>query len=1724
MTATTLDLVKFRAQLQRRLANVESESELLQQHATPWQRELLWRAALPIRLDEDTITAVLLDHLPGDDPGAMSRWLRQHPAFERDATAGLTLGVRASVRQEIVIAPIESATGPQEAERVRAHAGRLARHFVSRGPLWEFDGLSVLALSDPGRAAQRATRLFGQALRKADFTRAFHVLRTFEDRAPEIAALASGNHAWASAYQEFEKAVGELRRRYDSARAFAGDFERTTHVLERKAMLAEWRWLFKPPRARARSASRKARPTREQWILNVEARGGAGKSMLLRWLSARKCARYGVPYARIDFDFVDPRLTRGAAWYLLAQMARILDPQLPGRPLRSLVNRVDDVAPFGEYSIGPSEANRMLARLRSEVSSELGESVLEDLAQALDRSPASRIVLVLDTLEVALLHPDADVLALLHALKRLHDRCPKLRVILSGRFDLGSRLPRFDAEFGSRTRLLKLDNLSDSESIEYLTRRRGMKDGPVVQAIVEQCEGLPFALSLFADEWQLNPRLTASDVRETAGPKLLYLVQRVLKRVPPIIAWLVRYGAVARRLTKTFMSDVIVPELEELRRGKRYDNPLPKEGIVAQYYDKAKLALGVEALSADLLWKDLEDHASAFSFISRDSTVPNCLVLHPEVLEPMREELKNRRVFRRLNRRAMELALTRAGALDAGSDDDWAAAMDDALFYALRASEAKARRIWHDARETASRQAAFAAIALIATQLLDEKVDVPVQLRVEGARIRTEALIAVGVRRLSDGSEWDQARQARLVWRRVLRQARARTDAAYHVAGVRIASRTGQAPGSGLRALERLIRSTRRPPERLELHAALVEGYAHRPAALKHVAAARALLDAGRHNWGPSSVQRFKQLACAELARHGDNESALPLAQEVVAGMRHLALDEQVSAVATLIHLLTNCGALSRVQGALSRAAGLDAAIVRDGIIQDASAFEARVWLRSEVLRAHAFGGPPPPPPLPINSDTDPALRAVQIIGDAACLASSLESAGALALLQEARGLAGSGNVEVAARSLIFAATHYALILGDRRQARELVNESQSLTLVEGSMEWWMVNYLTTCLDAPASRFAIKRLALYNRRRPTAWGSLIVELTGVSAGRRSVVAARDLLSALRRIRPVAAARRHLAESLPGIGRPSVPDVIAPAIATALNVDGRYATQPRGSGIGQTIERWIVCDLLGTPYRADASAWRDRGCLDLARWTCATQGEWPPTDFDEARLNEPAVPDLARGIAHYARASAIAATRPERARELAQRAHDILSGPSVPANVWLARTDLLRCRLDSGDRRARESALLFVEELAERLDAPRELAQARQLRKSKVEESARPHIVALRMTSTIGRSSRSPILRAIREDARGRTSYRMPDRVTKELASRFAAAVRDLGRKVLPEVEGPPGSSVRLAFVTAEPAIAALPLELALARREARERGHGQRTLIAPGWRALEDPRDSANEHWALRVFDWLKVDTADASGIKGLTRRFQASRHLPQSGLLDATTLRSMVRAIRNDQPPSVALVLASGNAMWQRGHKIMEAAYASDSANLTVLVGESRNTLRTLASGDHDVIHIVAPLVESSSFGGLAFNLTPGDAEMTKGGSREYLAVSELVSAIKRSRPLLRPVIVVQNSLSDLPQYETARQFTLRNVVAMELFRSGGPVATVAMSASPERGEASTATAALIDVLLAGKPLGNFLERLESPSVATRRYTVHDAAEMAQELQRYSPCIFANNPDHIVV
>lgn len=709
-------------------ASVGEILALLQQTLPRGERELLRRCALVRQFDEGLVEEVLRPSIPADVPDVPSfAELIQQSAVEPvgpagakepiDGTYRLWSGARRDhleswMQEWDESSPAFVAVIPRT---VRALGRAIAGYWEQPGRTREPEALHALLLGDPEAGAQRFRRLYEEADARADLAACADLLRILEDwdwlPGRELKALREEHEFY------FRMRTGRLN-----------DFYQTAFYYERAPL---------------RAACERLLADGEPWILHLHAPGGSGKTMFVRWLMARHCAAapQRIPSARLDFHNVNLARTVEDPRILLEQWAMELNEQLPNRPFGNFLAHLRESFERGDRE---SAVFHRAYSLESFESSSGGSTLAEDSADAIwsafayilqDALPGRKCLLVLDTLEQLVLvtqtregpvlQRQRELMDLLKRLAAVHDRFPGFRLVLSGRYPLTERLkggdetPSYEARFGSATVTYSLEGFSDDEARGYLTEKRRMLPGPVLEAVVAKArskpeeKASPFKLALLADVVRGNPHLTAGEIAQYEDADLAYLIERVIRQIKqPAVRWLLRYGVIPRRLTFSFLEEVMQPFLRQAMSGRtreddpekdsrHFPSPAGDEGPVGRdasvpvqdlYLEDGRPILASPGAPLDLqeLWQSLRSYASEYSWVSVPANDPTTLDFHPEVLHPMRRLLQKHAIYRRLHRTAIRYWEKRAREEAA----DWGVCTREAIYHQFQLRGLQAGTYW----------------------------------------------------------------------------------------------------------------------------------------------------------------------------------------------------------------------------------------------------------------------------------------------------------------------------------------------------------------------------------------------------------------------------------------------------------------------------------------------------------------------------------------------------------------------------------------------------------------------------------------------------------------------------------------------------------------------------------------------------------------------------------------------------------------------------------------------------------------------------------------------------------------------------------------------------------------------------------------------------------------------------------------------------------------------
>ena len=693
---------------------------------------LLRRAAIPVVFDESIAREILAANLPGGGSAAPDgdiAWLLAHADIERLGSGEPLYRMRAAARAERLepwFAPNDKAPAYDDVvDGIGLSEAIVDKLTTDDGAVragWQMEHLYHLAMANPTAAMRRLETLYRAADADFDVPSCYRVLQAIGGQRTLLVRHRDQRDQPAERRQAITRLLethDALQQYYEARCAFASDLAKSAHALERQFMREEWDRI---QRINTTSASSINTPER-QWIIDLTAQGGMGKTIFLQWLAARRCVPNRVPYARIDFDFTDPTVLPEAPWLVLVRLAQQLNSQIAGRPFSGFIEKYDEYASIARDLAVEGRAQHTGEFLDVTGEQRLARQISDDFADTLRETVGGAVVVVLDTLEDVIRRRTTNLLAVITCLSKVHDAYPNLRLVLAGRFDLrdDSKLKGFATAFGAVTRSVQLERFDLDESVRYLVSVRGLPDNEAVHAMAECSRGLPFALSLYADEWQLGGAMTADEVRASPNPELKYLVNRVLRRIEAsdqALCWLLRYGVVPRQLTKSFAHDVLLPELEVALggAGTSLDDPTRDTSVLHPFYAEQRAAATPVAVDLDDLWARLEAYAGTLSFVRADVD-RDTVVFHEDAVRPMRRELQRQPVFQRLQARAAEYYARLAADVERQDPNRWARATRAMLFHRFQLGGPQAERAWRRALKAATARRDVKLVFEIATEL-----------------------------------------------------------------------------------------------------------------------------------------------------------------------------------------------------------------------------------------------------------------------------------------------------------------------------------------------------------------------------------------------------------------------------------------------------------------------------------------------------------------------------------------------------------------------------------------------------------------------------------------------------------------------------------------------------------------------------------------------------------------------------------------------------------------------------------------------------------------------------------------------------------------------------------------------------------------------------------------------------------------------------------------------
>src|SRR5882672_7007790 len=199
------------------------------------------------------------------------------------------------------------------------------------------------------------------------------------------------------------------------------------------------------------------------WIFHLHATGGAGKTIFQRWLTARYLVPKRILCARLDFDNFRLNELRKFPLQLFRRMIEQFTQQPAGNALVSLLEKLR----------------------REESKSGWNPDLMDEIRRQIHGARITvPIVVMLDTLEEATLSAGDWLERCVEALRLIHEICPTLSLVLSGRYDIAARSNALrTGEFLP----YDLPRFNEIEAHQYL-EKRGIRSGPVRDAIVERTD------------------------------------------------------------------------------------------------------------------------------------------------------------------------------------------------------------------------------------------------------------------------------------------------------------------------------------------------------------------------------------------------------------------------------------------------------------------------------------------------------------------------------------------------------------------------------------------------------------------------------------------------------------------------------------------------------------------------------------------------------------------------------------------------------------------------------------------------------------------------------------------------------------------------------------------------------------------------------------------------------------------------------------------------------------------------------------------------------------------------------------------------------------------------------------------------------------------------------------------------------------------------------------
>ena len=635
------------------VAALSPEDQLLFSVLPEAHRELLRRCAPLRRLDRETVDGL------GKGLSASLEDLTTYPFVRPVGAAPGVYRLKESMRLLVLGSWWDDQPPDAVPTGLAKLAKRLAAELEHRPGTEPADIVELRFFVDPAKALDEWKDLFHEADECFDLVECRRLL----DLLRPLATIGLGDvEATSNEYQDYVEARSQL----------TDDWHRTGAFVLPSSSRDAFESLLQGDQGR---------------MLELRAVGGYGKTMHLRWFQTRRCVpwQYRVPCARLDFDLVDPDTAVREPHLVILEFADQLDRQLPGDAFGSLV---PTYAAQRERLFQRELRRPLIARDLVEPSAEADDAadaadIIGRFTARLSEIPRDRpVVLILDTMEVAQHLPDTAAgpaaRGLLEVLARVQRTAPCVRLVFSGRYDLGEELR---ALFVDRCPPFDLPKFTEDEAFTYLVDKRHLPPDDRIQAAVAASERVPFKLALLADLIARDPGIGPARIARYRGAEYAYLVERVVRRIKEQpVRWLLRYAAIPRRLDYEFVHDVLWPRIREGMAGigglddpEGDDLPAPEPDEEALWQRRPEQPEDEEEVRRT--WEEVKRYASDSSWISHDEEVADALRLQTDVVRPLRELLRGKSIVPAVHEDAVRYFRRRVDEADAADHEQLSTAV-----------------------------------------------------------------------------------------------------------------------------------------------------------------------------------------------------------------------------------------------------------------------------------------------------------------------------------------------------------------------------------------------------------------------------------------------------------------------------------------------------------------------------------------------------------------------------------------------------------------------------------------------------------------------------------------------------------------------------------------------------------------------------------------------------------------------------------------------------------------------------------------------------------------------------------------------------------------------------------------------------------------------------------------------------------------------------------------